>query len=192
MEYTFIKDISIPDNLPEEQRIKLEVFQKAMQLLEDEYVSIENKTNPYLLKSYQENAKEANKKRIEMNEMRETRLSSCEGVYEEEKKNLEKKFENANKSIFERIITSVARCDNHLMQELRLVSTSKRRRFEHMALDFPKYPQDSQIMQKVLHVMPRPLNMVLSEHEREHDLSIIKAEISSLEQDAIPDQIQVD
>ena len=182
-DFYLISQIEIPEGIPQAQLTELQVFQKAMAALESEYISTQNGMNPLLHKISKQNSSKAKKKCEEFEIMRNMKLDSCKIVYEEEKKNIEKKFDNAKKSQFERFITTLSKCDSNIVQESKSISENKKNGFDFNLLEMPRYPQESQIMQKVLHVPPRPVHMLLPDHDRDHDYGLIKAEITKLHAD---------
>lgn len=183
MDHNEIQDFTIDEKLPESEQNELIVFQRAMACLEEEYLQVLNQVHPSQIAIFKLNEAEANEKlRIAANE-KATRLSTIDSIYEEEQKSIEKNFKNSKKALFERTSSSISKCDTHLINELKNRYPERRRKFDSLLLDIPRHPQDGQIMQKVQHVIPKPLSISVSDH-RDHDFTAIKNEMNSLNEES--------
>lgn len=179
-DFNEIKNFPIDAQLPEAEQNELLVFQTAMAYLEQEYLQVLNNIHPSQIAIYKLNEEQANEKVYIAQREKEMRFSAIQGIYEDEKKSIERKYDNSKKSLFERTFSSFSKCDSHLINELKNMYPERKKKFDSLLLDIPHCPHDGQIMQKIVHNVPKTPSISVTDHDREHDFAAIKNEINSI------------
>lgn len=181
MKYSTVREIPLPEDLSELQKIEFEAFQSSLGTLEDEWNSLEDNNNPHqkecikILDENRENRKQEALERLNL------RLAVINQQVDISTDRVDVDTQNAKQMFYDRIMRAYYASYQNLLSQLQnLMSEEEYSNYiQDNSIDFPAFPDDNTMKTRMQE--SEALKIRISPQEIEHDLRKIQSRLQKEE-----------
>jgi len=177
-----IAEIPIPDKLNEIQRAEYIAFQDAMTDLENEWIGLENGTNPEQIACLEQIQEIKNKRYAQADERLKLRVDIIEKQFKKESERIETEQEEYKKLLFDRLMRAYSQSYQSIVSQLKELMGKEFATFNaNNSIEFPSFVAEGQMRTRLQ--QPEEGKPRLHQSDVEKDIKLIQSIIQKSNQD---------